>query len=43
VQPFVDASVEPTGKTPLTFRGSWELPQFDRLLRNAMEWGTAPS
>ena len=43
VQPVVDPSVEPTGKTPLTFRGSWELPQFDRLLRNAMDWGTAAS
>ena len=43
VQPFVDASVEPTGKTPLTFRGSWELPQFDRLLRNAVDWGAAAS
>jgi uncharacterized protein len=43
VQAFVDASVEPTGKTPLTFRGSWELPQFDRLLRNGMDWGTAQS
>ena len=41
VQPFVDATVEPTGKTPLTFRGSWELPQFDRLLRNSIEWGTS--
>ncbi|HTR64084.1 MAG TPA: ThuA domain-containing protein [Candidatus Binataceae bacterium] len=41
VQPFVDATVEPTGKTPLTFRGSWELPQFDRLLRNGIEWGTS--
>ena len=43
VQPFVDASVEAAGKTPLTFHGSWELPQFDRLLRNAMDWGTAAS
>jgi type 1 glutamine amidotransferase len=41
VQPFVDASVNPERKTPLTFRGSWELPQFDRLLRNGIEWGTA--
>jgi type 1 glutamine amidotransferase len=41
VQPFVDFSVNPQGKTPLTFRGSWELPQFDRLLRNSVEWGTA--
>ena len=43
VQPFVDASVEPGGKTPLSFHGSWELPQFDRLLRNAVDWGTAAS
>jgi uncharacterized protein len=41
VQPFVDASVDSTGKTPLTFRGSWELPQFDRLLRNAIDRSTA--
>jgi type 1 glutamine amidotransferase len=40
VQPLVDTTVEPSGKTPLTFRGSWELPQFDRLLRNAILWGT---
>jgi type 1 glutamine amidotransferase len=39
VQPFVDATVDPTGKTPLTFRGSWETPQFDKLLHNAVEWG----
>ncbi|HUY28709.1 MAG TPA: ThuA domain-containing protein [Candidatus Binataceae bacterium] len=43
VQPFVDSSVEPSGKTPLRFRGSWEIPAFERLLRNAIEWGaTAP-
>jgi uncharacterized protein len=40
VQPFVDASVEPSGKTPLLFRGSWESPEFERLLRNGIEWGT---
>jgi uncharacterized protein len=40
VQPFVDPSVEPSGTTPLTFRGSWETPEFDRLLRNALAWGT---
>ncbi|MGH7950070.1 MAG: ThuA domain-containing protein, partial [Candidatus Binataceae bacterium] len=40
VQPFVDASVEATGKTPLMFRGSWETAEFERLLRNAIEWGT---
>jgi type 1 glutamine amidotransferase len=41
VQPFVDASVDPSGTTPLTFRGSWETPEFERLLRNALAWGTA--
>jgi hypothetical protein len=41
VQPFVDASVEASGKTPLTFRGSWETSEFERLLRNALEWGCA--
>ena len=40
VQPFVDSSVVKSGKTPLTFRGSWETPEFERLLRNAIEWGT---
>jgi len=39
VQPFVDASVEASGTTPMTFRGSWESPAFDRLLRNALAWG----
>ncbi len=42
VQPFVDSSVAPSGKTPLTFRGSWEVPEFERLLQNAIEWGTSP-
>ena len=41
VQPFVDASVEPSGKTPLLFRGAWETPEFEQLLRNGIEWGTA--
>ncbi len=40
VQPFVDASVEPSGKTPLVFRGSWDNPNYEKLLRNAIEWGT---
>ncbi len=40
VQPFVDATIDPTGKTPLTFRGSWETPQFNLLLQNAINWGT---
>jgi len=39
LQPFVDSSVEPSGKTPLTFRGSWENLAFERLLRNAFAWG----
>jgi type 1 glutamine amidotransferase len=39
VQPFVDASVAPDGSTPKAFRGSWEKPAFELLLRNAIEWG----
>lgn len=39
VQPFVDRSLDPEGRTPLRFRGSWEVPAFGRLLRNALEWG----
>lgn len=38
-QPFVDASVEASGKTPLRFRGAWENPAFQRLLENAIIWG----
>ena len=38
VQPFVDTSVEPTGKTPLVFRGPWETEPFRRLVRNGIEW-----
>ncbi|MFN0091892.1 MAG: ThuA domain-containing protein [Acidimicrobiales bacterium] len=41
-QPFVDASVEPDGRTPLEFRGSWETAGFLALLRNGIAWGTAP-
>ena len=41
-QPFVDESVEPDGTTPATFRGSWEVEPFLQLLRNALQWGTAP-
>ncbi len=40
VQPFVDESVSADGTTPLEFRGSWETEPFDRLLRNALAWGT---
>ncbi len=42
VQPFVDASIDPAGKTPLEFRGAWETDAFGRLLRNAINWGIAP-
>ena len=38
-QPFVDTSVSPNGETPQTFRGSWETPAFERLVRNAVTWG----
>lgn len=41
VQPFVDASVEASGKTPMEFRGPWETEAFQRLIRNAIEWSTA--
>jgi len=39
VQPFVDVSVDPSGTTPKTFRGSWETREFDTMLRNAVSWG----
>lgn len=41
VQPFVDPTVEASGTTPPTFRGSWESPAFERLLRNSLAWGIA--
>jgi len=41
VQPFVDASVDPSGTTPKIFRGAWETAPFERLLRNAIKWGCA--
>jgi len=43
VQPFVDSSVDRDGATPRGFRGAWESPAFERLLRNALEWGTGPA
>lgn len=43
VQPFVDASVVHDGATPQAFRGSWESPAFERLLRNGIEWSTGTS
>jgi type 1 glutamine amidotransferase len=39
IQPFVDASVEPSGTTPLLFRGAWETAPFEKLLRNGIDWG----
>ena len=39
IQPFVDASVDATGTTPLHFRGPWETEAFERLLANGIEWG----
>lgn len=40
-QPFVDESVDADGKTPLTFRGSWESPAFEQLLGNAISWASS--
>ena len=39
VQPFVDASVDAAGSTPLVFRGAWETQPFQQLLRNGITWG----
>ena len=38
-QPFVDETVARHGKTPKRFRGSWENPAFETLVRNAIAWG----
>ncbi len=43
VQPFVDASVEESGTTPVSFRGSWETAAFAQLVRNGIAWGSAPA
>ncbi|MGE0823932.1 MAG: ThuA domain-containing protein [Candidatus Binatia bacterium] len=40
VQPFVDASIDSAGTTPLVFRGAWETEAFITLLRNGIQWGT---
>ena len=40
VQPFVDKSVDPDGKTPMVFKGPWETEGFQQLLRNAISWST---
>jgi hypothetical protein len=39
-QPFVDPTLRADGRTPLSFRGSWDDPSFQRLLDNAVRWGT---
>lgn len=38
-QPFVDASVDPEGKTPPVLRTTWETTAYTTLLRNSMVWG----
>jgi hypothetical protein len=38
-QPFVDASVDPEGKTPPYLRQTWETDGYKKLLRNAIDWG----
>lgn len=38
-QPFVDASVDPAGKTPRAMRGPWETQEYATLLRNGIAWG----
>lgn len=38
-QTYVDTSVDPEGKTPLTLRFTWEVPAFEQLLRNSIQWG----
>jgi len=39
VQPFVDPSVDPDGKTPPVLRTSWETDAYATLIRNSVEWG----
>ena len=41
IQPFVDASVDPDGVTPLQFKGSWEAEAFRQLVTNAVHWGVS--
>ena len=36
----VDTSIHSEGTMPPEFRGSWETEAFDRLLKNAIAWGT---
>lgn len=39
IQPFVDKSVDPAGKTPPTLRQTWETSAFQSLIRNSIDWG----
>jgi hypothetical protein len=39
IQPFVDASLDSEGVTPLHFRGPWETAAFEQLLANGIDWG----
>ncbi len=41
VQPFVDASIEASGATPMEFRGAWEDEAFQQLLQNAIAWSVS--
>ena len=39
MQPAVDESIDPEGKTPSQFSGPWENADYQLLLRNAIDWG----
>jgi type 1 glutamine amidotransferase len=39
IQPWVDPSVAPDGKTPLEFAGPWETSAFGALVEDALLWG----
>lgn len=37
-QPFVDESVAASGETPMVFRGPWEVPAFEKLVTNTLDF-----
>jgi len=41
IQPWVDTSITPDGKTPLEFDGPWKNATFDALVDDALRWGLA--
>ncbi|MCH2170279.1 ThuA domain-containing protein [Myxococcota bacterium] len=41
IQPYVDASVDPEGVTPLQFRGPWAVDAYRRLIANGIDWGVS--